>query len=455
MSPRRRRRSSKRGKGKLLTKRRSLLLLGISTFAGAVGTGAFTSATVDRLSNVGAATDANALIKVDELSEGTVYAEPHTVTVVNQTSNDLTGTNQVGSQNGDLQFRKPGTTDRNNPLQLADLSPGEQDTFEVVTATGENGKVSDTVTLEFAGPNFSTEIVRDTTVRFNAAGQLIYAVGNGDIRVYDAVNDILNDPPQTVGADAVGARASDIVGDSNADIPYISQSNNKKAYATGVGNASDTVIDKGNKPKLKYKKTRVALGTWPPSKFSDDIILVADNNAAKIIGIKATGETDTIASPPSGCGGVAGVNDIDNDGNDEMVFIDSSQQMRYLNQDGSTVKVQNGSVGSNNSAGFGSPADFDGDGTPEIPLVDGSNNPAIITYSGNKTILNSNGIAKKAAVAPVDLDGDGKQEFTFIDSSTGEIRYVDDVLGTNNVKTLIVNGSSVKPLEKVGLNTQG
>jgi hypothetical protein len=158
--------------------------------------------------------------------------------------------------------------------------------------------------------------------------------------------------------------------------------------------------------------------------------------------------------PPNGCGGVAGVNDIDDDGSDEMVFVDSSQQMRYLEQDGTTVKIQNGDVGSDKSAGFGSPADFDGDGVPEVPFIDGSNIPAVVTADGTKTKLNADGIAKKAAIAPVDLDGDGTPEFTFLDIDSGEIRYIDDVLGSNTVKTLYINGSPVAPLVRTGLNTQ-
>jgi len=288
-------------------------------------------------------------------------------------------------------------------------------------------------------------------VEFNAEGRLVYAVdGNpkkGDIKVYDAVNDTLQDPAQSVSAAVVGANAADIVGDSNADIPFAAKNDNRNVYATDVGSGSDTAINKGNQPKLKKQKTRFALRPWPDSSLSGDLILAADNGSSEIIGVDANGNTESLATPGDGCDGVK---DIDGDGDLEMVFVDGSQQIRYLEQDGTVSKVQNGGVGSNNSTGFGSPADF-GNGV-EIPFVDGSNNVALVDYQGNKTTL-AHGVAKKSAIAPVDIDGDGTLEFTYISDDDGTIRYIDEVYGSNTQETLYVDGSTVTPLEKVGLNS--
>jgi hypothetical protein len=459
--PHSRDRSRSRGGERRLSRRGLLVVLGGGVTAGGIlSTDAFSSGTAVRNTRQEVATDSNALLGLTNFNPEVVYDEPNEVTVTNNAGIDLTGTNEVRSANGDLQFRRPGTKDQNNPLSLSDLPTGDGTSFEIVTAADRSGVVRDTVTVYYEQSSGSSiEVTRDLAVEFESGGQLIYAVDNndfdGDIKVYDAINDVLNDPPQTTKADVIGARAADIVGDSDADIPYLSKNDDENAYATTVGKNSDTAIPKGNEPNLRKQKTRLALRKWPPASLSGNLILAADNNSERIVGIDGSGNTEIIATPPNGCGGVAGVNDIDDDGSDEMVFVDSSQEMRYLEQDGTTVKIQNGSVGSDKSTGFGSPTDFDGDGVPKVPFIDGSNIPAVVTADGTKTVLNDTGIAKKAAIAPVDLDGDGTPEFTFLDIDSGEIRYIDDVLGSNTVKTLHINGSPVAPLVRTGLNTQG
>lgn len=442
------------------TRRQVLVLLGGSfAVGGAVSSGGFSNVSGDRGTQISVASDSNAYLGLENFKTGIVYDEPSEVRVTNQTGGALTGTNQVESATGKLKFREPGKpATKSNPLQLSNLADGSTGRFEIVTANDQTGEVTDTVTLTYAEPGrLRIEVTRDITVKFKAGAQLVYAVNDNpkaDIRVYDAVNNNLSDPPQTTAADVVGANAADIVSDGNADIPYAAQKDKRQVYATDVGAATDTAIQKGKKPQLKKKKTRLALRPWPPASLSGNLILAADKNSSRIVGVDADGNTEIIANPGNGCGGVAGVKDIDGDGDLEMVFVDGSQQIRYLEQDGTTVKVQNGGVGSNNSTGFGAPAEFPGGPSrPEIPFIDGSQNVALVTHDGTKTVLNSNGVAKKAAVAPVDIDGDGLLEFMFLGNSSGQIKYIDDVRAGNSVRTLQVNGSPVTPLEKVGLNS--
>jgi hypothetical protein len=435
---------------------------------GAVGlrsSGAFSSADVPRPSELASSGDDNALLGLDGLGSK-VYSSPHTVTVTNFTDSPLND-NEVTSLSRKFRFREPGTSNNSKSLTIDTLGSGKSDSFEVVTGPNDSGNVTDTISLELSGPDeIDIEVERNLTVNAKSGGQLVYAVNKGDIRVYDAVNDAEQDPPEftpsgnnpkPIKADIIGANAANIKGDDNADIPYLNKSENS-VYTTDVGGGTYE-IPKGNKPKLKKQKTRVALRKWPPASLPQDpenpenLLLFADNNASKIIAIDSDGNDEVIANPSNGCGGVAGVADIDCDGEDEMVFVDSSQQMRYLNQDGTTTKIQNGGVGSNNSTGFGPPADLDGDGIIEIPFIDGSQNPAIVTAGGKKTLLDSSGIAKKAAITPVDIDDDGELEFAFLGNSSGEIKYIEDIGETNTVKTLTVNGSSVIPLTKVGLNS--
>jgi hypothetical protein len=216
--------------------------------------------------------------------------------------------------------------------------------------------------------------------------------------------------------------------------------------------SSDAEIKKDNKPKLNKQKTRIAVRPWPPADLGgdkEDLILSADDNKSKIIGIDSDGNTEVIENPSNGCGGVVGVADIDCDGDTELVFADSSQQLRYLSQDGTITKVQNGSLGSNNSTGFGPPADLNGDGIVEIPLIDGSSNLAYITAGGSKTVLAP---ATTAPIAPADIDNDGELELTFLGSDDQKIRYISNIGGNNTETTLVVNGSSIQPRDETGLN---
>lgn len=459
--PRKRRRKKKSGPS--YTRRAALLLVAGGSAAGVIReTGAFSSLEADRMSTANvAADDGPSLVKLEGFDSSKVYKEPHKVTVTNNTSTTLSS-NTANTTIGDLKLRDVGTSTNTSSYTIPSLNPGESASFEIVTASGKSGDVSDTISLSFSSSSNEVDIDadRNLTVEFNSGGQLVYAVNKGDIRVYDAVNDTIIDPQesQSVGADIIGANAADIVGDGDADIPYLSKSNDP-VYTTTVDDDTATInlqpLKNGKKnkaPKLKVQKTRIALRSWPPSSLNGALILTADNNSSKIIGVENSGATEEIANPSNGCGGVAGVADIDGDGNDELVFVDSSQQIRYLEQNGTTKKVSNGGVGSNNSTGFGPPADFDGDGVPEIPFIDGSQNPALVTAGGIKTVLNSSGVAKKAAIAPVDLDGDGELEFAFLGNSSGNIKYIDDVTGSNTIKTLRPN-NPITPLEKVGLNS--
>jgi len=466
-------RRRKRGESGPLTRRRLLLLAGAGLAgAGVTGTGAFESVTGDRVTNVSTAGDQNALLGLSGFKENpdSVYKEPQEVTVTNQTESALTDNrvrSDINGGNGYLEFRDIGGSNSTTNKALGDLSTSESDSFEIVTAPDESGEVTDTVTLEYAAPgDISITVVRDITVKFKSAAQLVYAVNadtqKGDMRVYDAVNDVLNKPPQSVKADAIGAKAADFVGDRNADIAFVSRGDDD-VYATWEGASGDVALDKGTNPSLKKQKTRLALRPWPSSSLSGPLVLAVNSNASNIVGIDGNGDTDTIATPSNGCGGVAGVKDIDGDGNLELVFVDGSDQIRYLEQDGTTTEVKNGGVGANNSTGFGSPAVFSG-GTssnlPEIPYIDGSNSVKLVTYDGTDTLLAS-GVAKKAGLAPIDIDGDGDLELAFLGSSNGKIKYVDNIRGetnstspSNEIKTLQVNGSSVVPLERVGLNSK-
>lgn len=445
-----------------------------------VSTVAFTQATSNRSAQVDVVSDSNALLGLTGFKSTKVYQSPHKVTVTNQTASQLTASNnQVSSANGKLDFQteSKGPT---NPLSLGRLDTGESQTFEIVTASGYTGEVTDDVTISYGKPDaVQISVARPITINFKASGRLVYAI-NGNVRVYDAVQDKELAPANKTEADVVSANAFNFTAGSNADISFASQGKTG-VYSTEVNATKQNKI-RSNSPKthgILKQKTRLAMAKAndPPIDVTDNpnkkdskdvepgeyVLLYANQNKSKIFAMDADGNIEQVMYSGNGAAGVSGVADLDNDGKDEMVFLDSSQQLRYLDHDGSKHKIQNGGVGSNNSAGFGPPAEFEQFSNIQIPFVDGSQYPSLVDYNGNKTTLKSSDVAKKAALAPVDVDNDGKLEVVFIGSGdpyNGSITYIDEVGTTNKVKELTigtgVNGKSNvtrKPDETVGLNS--
>jgi hypothetical protein len=433
-----------------ITRRAALLAIFSGTAIGLKSTESYDVIRGSRSTELSVTSDDEALLKFDGFDSSKTYKEPHEVTITNNTRQTLDENNKAEST-GDLELREIGTSNDTQSLSIDTLDPGESDSFEIVTSPNKSGKVSDTITLTLSSSTgYSFEADRTVTVEFKAGGQLVYS-DSGRLTVYDAVNDQVLQPPQTpTNIDAIGANAVDLLRNSNADIPFLST--NRTIYATSVGANGDTTIFNDSKPKPKKQKTRLAVGRWPEAdKVGGDIILSANQNSSDIIGFDEDGSTEVLASPPNGVSGVSGAVDFNGDGDIEIVFVDGSQSIRYLEQSGNVKNVANAGVGSNNSIGFGPPVDF-GAGI-EVPFIDGSNNPSLVDYLGNKTILDGSGPARKAAVAPVDIDGDDEFEFMFFGTDTGNIKYIDNVGGTNDIKTLLINGSPVQPDEKVGLNS--
>ena len=77
-------------------------------------------------------------------------------------------------------------------------------------------------------------------------------------------------------------------------------------------------------------------------------------------------------------------------------------------------------------------ADFDGDGTARIPIIDGSQNILLVDHNGNTVTLGGGGAAK-SPLGTADLDLDGSPEIYYA-RSNGRLRFIDDVTNSNTVK---------------------
>ncbi|QLD85624.1 hypothetical protein HWV23_07760 [Natronomonas halophila] len=213
-------------------------------------------------------------------------------------------------------------------------------------------------------------------------------------------------------AQAIGPRTADLDGDGACEIPYVNSSNVLK-LVDGGGDI-DTLAESATK-----SKTRLAVGTWNGKQgvyyvnSSDGKMYRATPGESPTVVLAADGDTD-------GIGAVAGIADYNSDGDTDIVFTDGSQLVTYYD-DGTTHETSEG-VGQNNGVAVGDPKDFNGNGSRRAPIVDGSNNVALLPTSGTSEDLTSSGPAAKSPVAGIDWTGDGDKEVVYIHN--GELYYV-------------------------------
>ena len=150
-----------------------------------------------------------------------------------------------------------------------------------------------------------------------------------------------------------------------------------------------------------------------------------------------------VGTPGNGVQAVSGIGDVDGDGDDELVFADASQTLRYLEPDGTTVTFQDGQTGSNVGIGAGAVADLDGDGVASVVAVDGNNDVKIAGNSsadgGEGSTVITAADAEKSPPTVAD-DDDGDDEIVYPGRANGEVKYVDDVNGSNDVAYLHDDG---------------
>jgi hypothetical protein len=244
---------------------------------------------------------------------------------------------------------------------------------------------------------------------------------------------------------AIAASKADFDGDGRSEIPIL-ESGDEIRLIDGVS-GPDGAIDIS--PEARTNNTHLTTGRFDGSATS--IFYIANG---EIYRANPEESSTKIATPDNGASAVAGVRDIDGDSISELVFVDGSQQLRYVepNDDEAQTftKIPNGGVGSNNGIGVGAPADFTGDGKADVPIVDGSNQIRLLGPEGVRERLITGNDDEQAAKAPVsanDVDGDGELELVYLENnnSPAELKYVDDVGGNNSFEVLKdANGEKIQ-----------
>jgi hypothetical protein len=232
--------------------------------------------------------------------------------------------------------------------------------------------------------------------------------------------------------DALGPSDEDFTGDESNELPYVKNGNLKIVDSDGN---TDTLVDSSSSNNPSYDdtpKTLMAVGTW---NGSDTSVFYTDKDSETIYRVDGNKKITKVAEPDDGASAVMGTGDIDGDDDTELLFADGSQQVRYLEQDGTTKKLDGGGAGQDNGVGVGQPPDFDGDGTVRTVIVDGSSNVKIVGEAEpDKTFTNPS--AKKAPVTATDVDNDDELEIVYVGADNGKIKYIDDPLNDDKIKYL-------------------
>ena len=145
---------------------------------------------------------------------------------------------------------------------------------------------------------------------------------------------------------------------------------------------------------------------------------------------------------------VAGIGDIDGDGADELVFVDTDKNVKYLTED---KKLKETGIGIRSTNSIGRPAVFE-DGV-KIPIV---NDDGVIELiepdddDGFETVsVTGENEAAQAPLTAIDIDGDGGLEIVYVDESEDnedaqvnsgnnpKLKFIDNPLDENpEIKTV-------------------
>jgi flagellin-like protein len=269
-------------------------------------------------------------------------------------------------------------------------------------------------------------------------GTIVALGGNGTVPV---------ELTATTGADALGSGGTDLTGDGSPDVPYVTASD--AVRLTNASNDTTTLATSGDiTGTIEGAKTRLAVAGWDGAPTS---VYFVDENHDTLYRVAPGGSVTTVASPGNGVQAAVGPGDVDGDGTDEFVFADASQQLRYLEPaGGGPTTLAGGQLGSNNGIGAGAVADFDGDGQEAVVAVDGSNQVKVTDES--KKVKLAPGVAAKSPPTVADVDGDGTPEILFVHAGSGEVQFVDDVLGANTVESFAdATGGDVDGSDEAGV----
>lgn len=224
-----------------------------------------------------------------------------------------------------------------------------------------------------------------------------------------SINAVLSDGTSIdlgVSASILGEPAN-LDSDSYVEVPYVDGSGNLKIVDK---NGEVQNLDSG----ISTSNVVIGTGKWKGSKAY--VFYPDAQNSSYIMRNRAGFTAETVGSGISS-NGVIGTGDFNGDGDKDLVFLGTSDTVKYRDG-GSTSSTGFSSFGSNSNKGVGGLTDFDNDGVARVPYVTGSNGISLLDYQGNKVQPNSNfANALKTNIGGVDIAGDSKKEILYVNKN--------------------------------------
>ncbi len=208
--------------------------------------------------------------------------------------------------------------------------------------------------------------------------------------------------PNSQTADALGP-ARQLDNDSATEVPYVDSNGNVWMIDTN-GNETQLASD--------AKVTKVTTADWDGNGQTE---IIYANSSGAIYRVENGSTATQIADPADQAGAVLGAANFTADNETDIVYTGTSANLYYYNESSGSTKFFSSTLGAIDAAG--EPADFNGDGTLEVPFVDGSANIALVDANDSKRTLTSNGNNDNAAVAAANWTGDSDPEVIYLNSS--------------------------------------
>jgi hypothetical protein len=335
-----------------------------------------------------------------------------------------------------------------SPTSGTTNSTGENRTTLTVT---ENGTVTTYVTSGADGDRV-TFIVNG--IPSGPQPGVVYTTTNGYLRSIDANGRVFEfGPSGQVTAQAVGPMDADIDGDGYLEVPYVDGSGDLKIR--DMNGEVQTLVPAGS-GVTPGTSGRIGVGSYRTG--DPEVYFVNDNSRlyrADWEGGASTGAEGIYRNPSNQnnliqAQSVAGVGDFLNDGDNEIVHVDSGNKLAYLNErTNNGQNRQETAVNNDNVVGIAAtsePGQLDGD--PPVDVVWRTGNaPNVRVADGNgqddtlPALMGDDNPKSGASMALFDYTGDSTPELIYVDQNQ-ELKYYNFVTGSTGW-VLDENGGNV------------